>query len=130
MTKEPPADLTVSGTYICKIEGPVVQTLDSKYIPGPPEFDLAAMGLSDVTSSGTQVECDTAEILNALAKGAVKLRFTMDGQTVSVIPTITKIDYQYVCYAFLRNGSEFWAFEFMFAPSVFTALAFELTIAT
>lgn len=50
-----------------------VQTIDRKFLPSPPEFDLTAMGLPDIPMDGTlvSVNCDTSELLSALSKGPV-----------------------------------------------------------
>lgn len=65
----------------------VVKKIDAKYLPGPPEFDLTAMGLPALTMDGTSVtvECDTTELRAALDKGPVKLIFTANvGTEVTV----------------------------------------------
>lgn len=51
----------------------LVDRIDPKFIPGPPEFDLTAMGLPDIPMDGStvSVNCDTSELLSALGKGPV-----------------------------------------------------------
>ncbi len=48
-----------------------------------PEFDLSAMGLPNIPVDGTtvSVSCDTTEIIEAMAKGLIKI--TVNGQVSS-----------------------------------------------
>ena len=76
--------------------------IDHKYIPGPPEFDLTAMGLPALTLDGTEVsvECDTTELRAALEKNLVKLSFTANTgteQTVSGIVNAMCMGGSYQC---------------------------------
>ena len=76
--------------------------IDHKYIPGPPEFDLTAMGLPALTMDGTEVsvECDTTELRAALEKNLVKLSFTANTgieQTVSGIVNAMCMGGSYQC---------------------------------
>lgn len=63
----------------------LVDRIDPKFIPGPPEFDLTAMGLPDVPMDGTMVgvECDTTELMTALSRGPVwySANYTAQGST-------------------------------------------------
>lgn len=67
------------------IEEKVTQ-IDQKYIPGPPEFDLVAMGLPALTLDGStvSVEVDATELVNALQNNVVKVKFNASINSVDI----------------------------------------------
>lgn len=62
----------VEHTISITLENDVIQ---SDYLPGPPEFDLAAMGLETVVPDGgvKTVTCEVDDLISAIKKGTVKL---------------------------------------------------------
>lgn len=72
-----------------------LKTLDSKYIPDPPYFDLVAMGLPTVSLDGigVSVECDATEIRAAAAKGLMKVKIAVN------VPGVGALDFEHLLSA-------------------------------
>lgn len=71
---------------------------------GTISFDLTALGLADVLADGTptSLQTDTAEIIAALKKGAVKFKLTAGGTPFSVIPSVVCVGgIMWVCSALI-----------------------------
>lgn len=72
----------------------VTDKIPEKYLPQHdhtiPEFDLSAMGLPAFVIDGeaSTVNCDTTELMGALKKGLVTIRFAVDGSSIIVVPTV------------------------------------------
>lgn len=82
-----PTDTSTSHTLAISKDGVVVKLLDRKYLPGPPEFDLTAMGLPALTMDGTTVSVsaiDVSDLMAAFGKGPVKLTFEVDSGTGTI----------------------------------------------
>lgn len=82
-----PNEPTMEHTFSLTVQADGVKKLDRKYLPGPPEFDLAALGLPEIPLDGETVtaECDTAELMAAMEQGPVKIRLTLMGTQASSI---------------------------------------------
>lgn len=94
-----------------------------------PEFDLTAMGLPEVPPDGTMVQCtcDTAELMAALDRGPVRIRFSALGDTPAGVITALNVGgtYQYG-FVFLLEGT-LCALTFVITPGGMMAVCKALT---
>ena len=70
------SDTAATSHAVSIVQHPITATIKPERIPGPPEFDLTAMGLPAIPLGNAyqQIECDTSDLRAALEKGPVKFR--------------------------------------------------------
>ena len=83
---------TTPTEHSIKVAAPMegVVPLDQKYI-GIPTFDLTAMGLTDIKTDGVKVtaEVDTTELCNAMRKGFVRLKLSLNkGEVIALVTPV------------------------------------------
>lgn len=84
-------DAVPEGASVLAEVGGVIKRVPGEGLGGSgtsPEFDLSAMGLSNIPVDGTKVsaECDITEMQEAMAKGVVKIKANVQASSTLTFP--------------------------------------------
>lgn len=84
-------DAVPEGASVLAEVGGVIKRVPGEGLGGSgtiPEFDLSAMGLSNISADGTKVsaECDVTEMQEAMAKGLVKIKANVQASSALIFP--------------------------------------------